>query len=123
MAPTRLNGDGDFRAWLHAARMGHAIRHAVSKLEVQEARTKVLFLISGGRPQDRGYSREGVEREYAVHDTKKALQEARAKQIVPFCLTVDRGDHDYLNTMCEDMGYEVVREIESLSRHLPYLTV
>ena len=30
-----------------------------------------------GRPQDRGYSREGVEKEYAVHDTKMALVEAR----------------------------------------------
>ncbi|MCH9037427.1 MAG: VWA domain-containing protein, partial [Chloroflexi bacterium] len=106
---------------LHATRMGPAIRHAVSKLEVQEARTKVLFLISDGRPQDRGYSREGVEKEYAVHDTKKALQEARAKHIVPFCLTVDRGGHDYLKTMCQDMGYEVVAEIESLPKRLPYL--
>ena len=106
---------------LHATRMGPAIRHCISKLEVQEARTKVLFLISDGRPQDRGYSREGVEKEYAVHDTRKALQEARAKQIVPFCLTVDRGGHDYLKTMCQDMGYEVVPEIESLPRRLPYL--
>ena len=106
---------------LHATRMGPAIRHCVSKLEVQESRTKVLFLISDGRPQDRGYSREGVEKEYAVHDTKKALQEARAKQIVPFCLTVDRGGHDYLKTMCQDMGYEVVPEIETLPKRLPYL--
>ena len=106
---------------LHATRMGPAIRHATSKLEVQEARTKVLFLLSDGRPQDRGYSREGVEKEYAVHDTKMALQEARRKQIVPFCLTVDRGGHDYLKTMCQDMGYEVVAEIESLPRRLPYL--
>jgi nitric oxide reductase activation protein len=106
---------------LHATRMGPAIRHCVSKLEVQEARTKVLFLISDGRPQDRGYSREGVEKEYAVHDTKKALQEARAKHIVPFCLTVDRGGHDYLKTMCQDMGYEVVPEIETLPKRLPYL--
>ena len=106
---------------LHATRMGPAIRHAISKLEKQEARTKVLFLLSDGRPQDRGYSREGVEKEYAVHDTKKALQEARAKQIVPFCLTVDRGGHDYLKTMCQDMGYEVVADIESLPRRLPHL--
>ena len=106
---------------LHATRMGPAIRHAISKLEKQEARTKVLFLLSDGRPQDRGYSREGVEKEYAVHDTKKAFQEARRKDIVPFCLTVDRGGHDYLKAMCQDMGYEVLAEIESLPRRLPYL--
>ena len=57
---------------LHATRMGPAIRHAVSKLKTVDSRTKILFLISDGRPQDRGYSREGGEKEYAVHDTRKA---------------------------------------------------
>ena len=57
---------------LHATRMGPAIRHATTKLEEQESKTKLLFLISDGRPQDRGYSREGVEKEYAVNDTKMA---------------------------------------------------
>ena len=32
---------------------GPAIRHATSKLAKQDARTKLLFLISDGRPQDR----------------------------------------------------------------------
>ena len=43
---------------LHATRMGPAIRHAAYKLENTDARTKILFLISDGRPQDRGYSRD-----------------------------------------------------------------
>ena len=75
---------------MHATRMGPAIRHATSKLEPQDAKTKILFLISDGRPQDRGYSREGVEKEYAVHDTHMALIEAKRKAIIPFCLTVDK---------------------------------
>ena len=106
---------------MHATRMGPAIRHAVTKLDQQEARTKVLFLLSDGRPQDRGYSREGVEKEYAVHDTRMALNEARRKDITPFCLTVDRSGHDYLKTMCADMGYEVVADIHSLPSRLPTL--
>ncbi|MBI2847258.1 MAG: VWA domain-containing protein [Chloroflexi bacterium] len=106
---------------LHATRMGPAIRHAISKLGSQQSKTKVLFLISDGRPQDRGYSREGVEKEYAVHDTKMALTEARHKNIVPFCLTVDRGGHDYLKTMCQDMGYEVLADVEALPKRLPFL--
>ncbi len=106
---------------MHATRMGPAIRHAITKLEKQESRTKVLFLVSDGRPQDRGYSREGVEKEYAVHDTRMALNEARRKNIVPFCLTVDRAGHDYLKTMCSDMGYEVVPDITSLPHRLPQL--
>ena len=106
---------------LHATRMGAAIRHAITKLEDQDAATKVLFLISDGRPQDRGYSREGVEKEYAVHDTHMALVEARRKDITPFCLTVDKAGHDYLKSMCGDMGYEVLGDIWSLPERLPML--
>ncbi|MFN3975078.1 MAG: VWA domain-containing protein [Dehalococcoidia bacterium] len=106
---------------LHATRMGPAIRHATTKLEAVEAKTKVLFLLSDGRPQDRGYSREGVEKEYAVHDTHKALIEAKQKNIIPFCLTVDKNGHDYLKTMCADIGYEVLADIHSLPQRLPLL--
>ncbi len=103
---------------LHATRMGPAIRHATTKLAEQDARTKLLFLISDGRPQDRGYSREGVEKEYAVHDTKMALDEARHQDINAFCLTVDKNGHDYLKTMCEDIGYEVLDDINVLPERL-----
>ncbi len=106
---------------LHATRMGPAIRHATHKLSRLDAKTKILFLISDGRPQDRGYSREGVEKEYAVHDTKMAMAEARRRDITPFCLTVDRAGHDYLKTMMSDMGYEVLDDITQLPERLPYL--
>ena len=106
---------------LHATRMGPAIRHATYKLDNQYAKTKLLFLISDGRPQDRGYSREGVEKEYAVHDTKMALDEARAKDINAFCLTVDKNGHDYLKTMCQDIGYEVLDDIYTLPERLLFL--
>ncbi|MBM3941436.1 MAG: VWA domain-containing protein [SAR202 cluster bacterium] len=106
---------------LHATRMGAAIRHAITKLENQDATTKIFFLISDGRPQDRGYSREGVEKEYAVHDTHMALLEAKRKDIIPFCLTVDKAGHDYLKAMCGDMGYEVLGDIWALPERLPML--
>ena len=106
---------------LHATRMGSAIRHAITKLEHQDSPTKIMFLISDGRPQDRGYSREGVEKEYAVHDTHMALLEAKRKDITPFCLTVDKAGHDYLKEMCGDMGYEVLGEIWALPERLPML--
>jgi nitric oxide reductase activation protein len=114
----RVKGRIDQLVPLHATRMGPAIRHAVSKLESQDAKTKMLFLISDGRPQDRGYSRQGVEKEYAVHDTKMAFDEARAKDIQSFCLTVDKNGHDYLGMMCQDMGYEVLDDIYSLPERL-----
>jgi nitric oxide reductase NorD protein len=106
---------------LHATRMGPAIRHATAKLNEAEARSKFLFLISDGRPQDRGYSREGVEKEYAVHDTRQSLIEARDLGITPFCLTVDKAGHDYMKTMMEDFSYEVLPDISMLPKRLPQL--
>ena len=106
---------------LHATRMGPAIRHATTKLANMDAKTKFMFVVSDGRPQDRGYSREGVEKEYAVQDTRMALIEARNLDITPFCLTVDRNGHDYLRTMAGDLGYEVLPDIMELPSRLPQL--
>ncbi|MCX6021714.1 MAG: hypothetical protein NTZ05_08280, partial [Chloroflexi bacterium] len=57
----------------------------------------------------------------AIHDTKMALLEAKRRNIIPFCLTVDQAGHDYLKAMCEDMGYEVVEDIQGLPGRLPTL--
>jgi len=106
---------------IRSTRMGPAIRHATFKLMETDAKVKILFLLSDGRPQDHGYGRDRTEKEYAIHDTKQALNEAKREGITPFALTVDRAGHDYLKTMCEDMGYEVVADIEALPSRLPTL--
>jgi nitric oxide reductase NorD protein len=106
---------------LHATRMGPAIRHAVSKLRGEQTRSKFLFLISDGRPQDRGYSQDGTEKAYAVQDTRMALLEARREGIQPFCLTVDKEGNDYLRTMMDDFSYEVLADVSLLPQRLPQL--
>ncbi|MBI2229053.1 MAG: hypothetical protein HYU46_08135 [Deltaproteobacteria bacterium] len=106
---------------LHATRMGPAIRHATSKLHGQQTRSKFLFLISDGRPQDRGYSQESAEKGYAVQDTRMALIEARRDSIHSFCLTVDKEGNDYLRTMMEDFSYEVLADVNELPLRLPQL--
>jgi hypothetical protein len=106
---------------IRSTRMGPAIRHATQKLDTYDAKVKILMLVSDGRPQDHGYGRDRTEKEYAIHDTKQALLEARRKGITPFALTVDKEGHDYLGQMCEDMGYEVVADIEQLPQRLPTL--
>ncbi|MBI2912532.1 MAG: VWA domain-containing protein [Chloroflexi bacterium] len=136
---------------IHGTRMGTALRHTITKLEQQEATTKVLMMLSDGRPQDRDYGRDPAqlqhlmrelvgplalmrldamrieeiadqrEKEYAVHDTRMALTEARHANIIPFCLTVDKAGHDYLKTMCSDMGYEVLSDVNMLPQRLLYL--
>ena len=106
---------------VRSTRMGPAIRHCITKLRAARAKVRILVLLSDGRPQDHGYGRDRTEKEYAIHDTKMALTEARREGMTPFALTVDRAGHDYLKQMCTDMGYEVVTDIESLPRRLPTL--
>ena len=146
---SRVKGRVDKIVPLQGTRMGPAIRHATSKLVQAEARTKLLILLSDGRPQDRDYGTlpweleaeqkgryqplgpihdllgpDGImtdERDYAVHDTKAALNEARNKNIAPFCISIDKEGHDYLKAMCGDIGYAVVSDIASLPRRLPAL--
>ena len=98
----------------HATRMGAAIRHAIRKLEKLAAGSRLLFLISDGRPYDRDYGRDAEDREYAVQDTRQALLEAKRRGIRPFCLTVDRDGEDYLRKMCDEIPYEVVGKVEDL---------
>jgi nitric oxide reductase NorD protein len=106
---------------VRSTRMGPAIRHATTKLDAHQAKVRILFLVSDGRPQDHGYGRDRTEKEYAIHDTHVALLEAKRKGIVPFCLTVDRYGHDYLKQMCDDIGYAVVADIESLPSRITTL--
>ena len=98
----------------HATRMGAALRHTMRKLERVDANTRLLFLISDGRPYDRDYGRDADDQEYAVQDTRQALLEAVRRKIRPFCLTIDRNGEDYLRKMCGEIPYEVVTKVEEL---------
>ncbi len=106
---------------LHTTRMGPAIRHTVHKLRGQESRTKLLVLISDGRPFDLDYGQqygEGAELDYAINDTRQALNEARQAGITPFVLTIDPQGNDYLRTMCDGLDYEVLDDINQLPARL-----
>ncbi len=97
-----------------STRMGPAIRHAVRKLIESGSALKVLIILSDGFPQDSDYGPVRGNHEYGVQDTARALQEAQAKGVETFCLTVDKSGHDYLRRMCPDARYLIMDEIEDL---------
>jgi nitric oxide reductase activation protein len=106
---------------VHTTRMGPAIRHAIRKLRAHESKTKVLLLLSDGRPFDIDYGQEygdGAEIAYAQNDTRQALLEARQSGITPFVLTVDPHGNDYLREMCDGIGYEVLQDVGELPLRL-----
>ncbi|MEY4705036.1 MAG: hypothetical protein RL042_1238, partial [Nitrospirota bacterium] len=95
-------------------RDGAAIRHATAKLLEREARTRLLVLMSDGRPLDDGYKDE-----YSLEDTKAALREARQRGVHPFCITIDREADDYVRRMYGDVQFAVIDHLEALPKRLP----
>jgi nitric oxide reductase NorD protein len=102
-----------------STRMGPAIRHAIHKFASQEARVKLLLLLSDGYPQDFDYGKDRKSKEYGIQDTAMALHETRRQGIQTFCLTVDPAGHEYLRAMCPDQHYLVLEDIGSLPKELP----
>jgi nitric oxide reductase activation protein len=95
-------------------RDGAAIRHATAKLLAREARTRLLVLLSDGRPFDDGYKDE-----YSLEDTKAALREARQRGVHPFCITIDREADGYVRRMYGDVQFAVIDHLEALPKRLP----
>ncbi|MCP9469861.1 MAG: VWA domain-containing protein [Nitrospira sp.] len=110
-AAHRLGGLGPQRQ----NRDGAAIRHASAKLLKRSAKHRLLILLSDGRPLDG----ENYKDDYAVEDTKKALQEARRHGIHPFCVTIDRETTEYQRRMYGDVRFVVIDRVESLPTRLP----
>ncbi len=102
-----------------STRMGTALRHAITKLATVSARSKHLILLSDGFPQDMDYGDDRRSHAYGIRDTAVALREAEAAGITPFCITVDKGGHDYLRQMCDAGRYMVIDDVRALPRELP----
>lgn len=95
-------------------RDGAAIRHASAKLLAREAKSRILVVVSDGKPLDGEYKDE-----YALEDTKAALREAKARGIEPFCVTIDREADGYVRRMYGDVQFAVIDRVESLPSRLP----
>lgn len=96
-------------------RLGAALRHATDHVRAQEADTRLIVLLSDGRPYDMGYG----DMRYAMEDTKNALLEARRAGIEVFCITVDPEGPDYLEEIFGRYQYTVIQNVEALPMRLP----
>lgn len=90
-------------------RDGTAIRHTISKLRRRQERTKLMILLSDGKPVDKEYS--GT---YAIEDTRMALKEAQHFGIKTFCITVDRTAAEYLPRMYSHSSWTVIDDVVKL---------
>jgi len=102
-----------------STRMGTALRHATEKMAGIGSRARHIILLSDGFPQDFDYGQDRRSNVYGLRDTTVALRECEAAGITPFCITVDKGGHDYLREMCDGSRYMVIEDIGALPRELP----
>jgi hypothetical protein len=108
----------------HTTRMGPPIRHLTDVLARSAAATKVLLIISDGRPYDLDYGQQYGEEAvlpYAVADTARALAEARRRSVRPYLITVDPAGADYLGAMCDPREYHVIGDAWQLPQALASL--
>ena len=95
-------------------RLGAAIRHATALLDAQSAGHRLLLILSDGQPNDV----DSYQGQYGVEDSRQAINEARARDVYPFCLTVDREDSEYLKRIFGPAGYAILPRPEHLPRAL-----
>lgn len=95
-------------------RLGAAVRHATAVLRAQNAQRRVLLLLSDGQPNDVDF----YQGSYAIEDSRRALNEARVDGVVPFCLTVEQDERDYLPHLFGQNGYRVISRPEQLPQAL-----
>ena len=96
-------------------RLGAAIRHAAHKLLRQEARTKLLIILTDGRPYDHDYG----DARYAREDVREALTEVKISGITPFCITIDRESESELKDLYGDVGYTIIDDVMTLPERMP----
>ncbi len=96
-------------------RLGAAIRHAAHKLLSQESRTKLMIILTDGRPYDHDYG----DAKYAKEDVREALTEARMSGVTPFCITIDRDSEQELKDLYGEVGYTIIDDVLSLPEKLP----
>jgi len=102
-------------AFQNNTRLGAAIRHATARLAKQEARTRLLIVLSDGRPYDHDYG----DARYAREDTREALRQAKNQGITPFCITIDRESEAELRDFYGEIGYTIIDDVLSLPERMP----
>jgi nitric oxide reductase NorD protein len=100
-----------------STRIGGPIRHVTAALARVRAQTRVLLVLSDGKPNDE----DVYEGEYGVEDVRQAVHEASAIGVRPFCVTIDRRGSAYLPRLFGPSGYTLLWDATQLPIRLPQI--
>lgn len=92
-----------------STRMGAAIRHGTAQLARIESRVRLMVVVSDGFPNDLGYKGE-----YAIADSRQAIQEARAKGFHIKAITVNAGSDPRLDDLYGRFHHHVIGDVAEL---------
>ncbi len=98
-------------------RMGAAIRQSTEILNLQQAKQRLLMVVSDGKPNDI----DQYEGRYGIEDTRHAVLEAKRQGLQPFCVTIDSQANNYLPYLFGHKGYIIVNDVDQLPQILPRL--
>lgn len=94
-------------------RMGAAVRHAAAMLSARPNRVKLLIILSDGFPNDLEYKGN-----YAIADTRRAIREAKAKNIAVHAVTVNLSDAARLDEIYGEVGHTLISDVTGLPEKL-----
>ena len=97
-------------------RMGAAIRHVGGRLHERARTRKLMLVVTDGRPHDPTDRYEG---RYALEDTRRAVQEVRARGMHCYGLTIDRRGRAWLPQLFGPGHYAVFSRLDALPVVLP----
>ena len=91
-------------------RIGPALRHGIATLSKVPARSRLLLLVSDGKPTD--YDR--YEGRHGMADVRQALREAHQQGVRVHALAIDRRASDWLPAMLGPGGWDVLQQPHQL---------
>ncbi|MBA3029911.1 MAG: VWA domain-containing protein, partial [Desulfobacteraceae bacterium] len=97
-----------------STRMGAAIRHATAQLNAIPALVRLIIVMGDGFPNDVDYKKD-----HAVSDTRKAILEARSKNIHTHALTVNIAGDSKLDDLYGNVHHHIISDVRELPDKLP----
>lgn len=105
---------------VHATRLGTAVRHCGKVLGKIQAETKLLLVLTDGRPYDTDYGTSYGETEsqsYAIADSDMAFKEIMEMAIDPYVLTIDAQGEEYISQFT-NVQVDVLKDVNQLPERL-----
>jgi nitric oxide reductase NorD protein len=96
-------------------RLGAAIRHASWGLEQEGRSSRLLIVITDGKPNDLDH----YEGRHGIEDSAMAVRQARRAGHAVFGITIDRDGQSWFPRIFGQGGFQVIREPDRLITALP----